>query len=122
MADRKLLFAELAGIFLLWAEEVPGANPPWKGNVLRRARKSAIEDSGGQLIEFTAPATLETFVARSEQTAVDALKVTILNSPAYNEYAHRLGELHWQEFTGSEGDWKELCQRAAAVHSVTAGR
>src|SRR5882672_4582117 len=107
MATRKRWFAELAGTFLLCAEEV-AENPPWKAYILRRPLLGVTEDSAGNLIECQIPAVKgHNFIARSEKIAMDAAETTIRNS--YRNYAHRLGEMKWQERNVSDQEWDERC-------------
>lgn len=110
MPNRKRWFAELAGTFLLWVEEV-AENPPWEAFILRRSRMGVVENAAGQLFTVQILETPESFVARSEGIAMDAAETTIRNDRRYQEYAHRLGEMKWQECDVSDEDWQERCAR-----------
>jgi hypothetical protein len=110
MPNRKRWYAELAGTFLLWVEEVPD-NPPWKAYILRRPRLGAVEFPAGKFIEFQISPTRESFIARDENIAMESAETTIRNDPDYRDYAHRVGEMKWQKSEVSDEEWQERCAK-----------
>jgi len=85
------------------------ANPPWKGSILRRPHAGVTLNSDGNLTTIQIPATGESFVAREATIAMEAAETTIQNTPDYHGYAHRLGEMKWQECSVSEDEWNARC-------------
>jgi hypothetical protein len=108
MPNRKRWYAELAGTFLLWVEQVPD-NPPWKAYILHRFQAGAIQNLAGESVKIQILATRESFMARSESVAMDSAETTIRNDPDYREYAHRLGEMKWRECEISDEEWNVRC-------------
>lgn len=107
MANRKRWYAELAGTILLWVEEAPENpnNPPfaWRGTVLRRPLKLQLDGPETRTIQFS----LDAFFERSAKTAMEGAEKGVSNSPSpfLREYAHRIGELKWREWEGSDEEW-----------------
>lgn len=110
MPNRKRWYAELAGTILLSVEEVQD-NPPWKAYILRRPRLGGVGSTEGEFIPFQTPATRESLIARSEVIAMEAAETTIRNNPEYKDYAHRLGEVNWQECEVLDEAWQERCAK-----------
>jgi len=104
MSDRKLWYSELASTILLWVEEVPNhlkdAPDSWKGTVQRRPMGPLIKD--GPPIEVKP----QVFSASTAEAAMRSAEITVRNAPFYSEYAHRLGELNWKQWTGSDEEWE----------------
>jgi hypothetical protein len=113
---RKRWFAELAGVFLLWAEEWP-ENPPWKAYILRRATTQLPVSATGELLEVRILSS-EHFVARSERIAIDAIETTIRNSRSHEGYAHRFKEAEWRLCEVSDKEWATQCERFKEGHDI----
>lgn len=123
MVSRTRWFAEIANIFLLWAEEWPDNNPPWKAYIQFGPRTTFAKNTAGDFIEVKIHSR-ETFVARSKQIALDAIETTIRNSSEYQGYAHRLADIKWQQCDVSDEDWGLQRERftrgeGVEVHIIT---
>lgn len=88
-------YGEIAGLFLLWVEEVPD-NPPWVGHVLRRPRKFVIPKEP----------SYERFAARTDTAAKNDAALTVRNK--FPDYAHRVGELEWKQFNLTNEEWDAI--------------
>jgi hypothetical protein len=103
-----LWYAELAGTILMWVEEVPDdpLNPPfsWQGTMLRRPLSVALA-SEDRIFEFIP----DVFREKTLDAAMEGATKAILNSdsPFINEYAHRVGELHWTQWKLSDQEWEQ---------------
>ena len=111
MPNQKRWYAQVAGVFLLWVEEVVPDDPdgpPWKGNVLRRFQNVLIETPEGpregKELWQSGP-----FFARSKKIAMDSAVETIGNS--FADYKNFLKSPLWAESEVSEEKWDAACYR-----------
>lgn len=111
MPNRKRWHTEVAGVFLLWVEEVEPDNPsdpPWRGNTLRRLWRTFIETPDGTPQEVMEPWG-GTFVARSKRIAMDSAVETVRNS--FRGFDDWLKSLVWIESQASDEKWAMACDR-----------
>ena len=111
MPNRKRWYAELAGTILLWVEEEPDNPPfPWRGFILRRPQKAVFEGPGGP-VKLTLQHKGDSFLDKSEKSAMENAERSVRNDRASHDYAHRLGELKWREWELSEEEWEKQSKR-----------
>jgi hypothetical protein len=111
MLNRKRWYTEVAGVFLLWVEEVaPDVpdGPPWKGNAVRRLWRKFLETQEGMPQEYMEPWESH-FKARSKTIAMDSAVKTIRN--CFRDYVDKPESLVWIESEVSDEEWAVACNR-----------
>jgi len=106
MLNRKRWHTEIAGMFLLWVEEVvpdEPNGPPWRGNLIRRFRKYLVETPDGPQ-EHLEPWG-DHFKTRSKAIAMESAITTLRNCS--NRYGENLSSAVWVESEASSEDWNK---------------
>ena len=108
--NRTRWYCDIAGVFLLWVEEVVPADPnraPWQGRVLRRGGPVRVEIPEGPPLRSRGLTWDDPFPARSKAAAIDAAENTIRNY--FPDYANRVKDPKWIESHVSDEDWETAC-------------
>ncbi len=109
MPNRTRWYCDIAGVFLLWVEEVVPADPnraPWQGRVLRRGGPVQVEIPEGPPLRSRLPWD-DPFPTWSKAAAIDAAENTVRNY--FPAYANRAKNPKWIECHVSDEDWETAC-------------
>jgi hypothetical protein len=107
MPVRNRSSAEIAGTFLLWVEEYPSEDPPWRGYVVRRPYPVIFTTPDGEFVHTTT-AWQDHFPARTEAIAKQAAALTVEN--VFPDYAHRVHPVEWVRCDHSQEQWESKVQ------------